>query len=302
MALGPQSPAMETMPLLVAGPTGAGKSAYALARAEAEGGAILNADASQVYDGWRVLTARPSPEEEARAPHRLFGHVDPARRYSVGDWLRDLAPALEECRAAGRRPIVVGGTGLYFTAATEGLARIPQPSPELRAALSARLEAEGLHSLSAELAARDGETAAATDLRNPVRVLRALEVLEATGRGLADWRRETPPPLIGAAERVLLAPDRAALYARLDTRFDAMLREGALEEARAMAARGLDPMLPAMKAVGAPELFAHLRGEIPLAEATEAAKQATRNYAKRQFTWFRNRMRDWVQIQPDLGP
>lgn len=286
---------MKDAPLLVAGPTGAGKSAYALARAEAEGGVVVNADASQVYDGWRILTARPSAAEAARAPHRLFGLVDPARRWSVGDWLRDLAPVLEECRRAGRRPILVGGTGLYFTAATEGLARIPQPDGFIRSALAARLAAEGLPALAAELSARDPETAAAADLRNPARVLRALEVLAATGRGLADWRRETPPPLIAGAERVLLLPDRAALYARLDARFDAMLAEGALEEAREMLARGLDPMLPAMKAVGAPELLAHLRGDISLEEAAARAKQATRNYAKRQYTWFRNRMAGWAR-------
>ena len=284
-------------PLLIAGPTASGKSAFALQEA-AKGGVVINADASQVYDGWRVLTARPSAEEEAEAPHRLYGHVDPARRYSVGDWLRDLEPVLAECRAAGLRPIIVGGTGLYFMALTEGLADIPPPSEAIRVAVDARLKAEGLAALAAVLTARDPATAATTDLQNPMRVTRALEVLEATGRGLAHWRAATPPPLVREAEKVLIAPEREALYARCDARFDGMLAAGAVKEAREMAARGLAPALPAMKAVGAPELFAYLAGEITLDEAAERAKQATRNYAKRQMTWMRNRMKGWRVSAP----
>lgn len=286
-------------PLLIAGPTAAGKSALALQEA-ARGGVVINADASQVYDGWRVLTARPSAREEEEAPHRLYGNVNPARRYSVGDWLRDLEAAMAEAEAAGLRPIVVGGTGLYFMAATEGLAEIPAPSEAVRAAVADRLAAEGLAALARDLTARDPATAAATDLANPMRVTRALEVLEATGRGLADWRAETPPPLIAEAERVVVAPERAGLYARCDARFAAMLDAGALDEAAAMRARGLDPALPAMRAVGAPELFAHLAGEITLDEAAARARQATRNYAKRQLTWMRKRMRDWRAIVPSI--
>lgn len=285
----------EVIPLLIAGPTASGKSALAL-REAARGGVVINADASQVYAGWRVLTARPSEAEAAAAPHRLYGHVDPARRYSVGDWLRDLAPVLAEARAAGLRPIIVGGTGLYFTALTEGLAEIPPPPEAVRRAVEGRLSAEGLDALASDLSARDPKTAAATDLRNPRRVTRALEVLEATGRGLAAWRAATPPPLVPRFETTLIEPEREALYARCDARFDAMLAGGALDEARAMLARRLDDALPAMKAVGAPELFAHLRGEIPLEEAAERAKRATRNYAKRQMTWMRNRMRDWRRV------
>lgn len=290
----------ETRPLLIAGPTGAGKSAHALAAA-GKGGVIINADASQIYDGWRILTARPSVEEEARAPHRLYGHVDPARRWSVGDWLTDLRRELAAAREAGLRPIIVGGTGLYFAAATEGLAEIPPTPDEIRARILARLEAEGLAALAADLAARDAGTAAATDLKNPMRVTRALEVLEATGRGLAAWRAETPPPLIGDAEKILILPEREALYERIDRRFDQMLALGALEEARAMLARGsdrgsdrrLDRSLPAMKAIGAPELFAHLEGALSLDEAAARAKRASRNYAKRQMTWMRSRMKGW---------
>lgn len=282
-------------PLLIAGPTASGKSACALRAARGYGALIVNADASQVYDGWRALTARPSAEDEAASPHALYGHVDPARRYSVGDWLRDVRGATARAAAEGLRVIFVGGTGLYFKALTEGLAEIPQPPAEIRAAVDARLKAEGVAALAGDLSRRDPETAASTDLRNPMRVVRALEVLEATGRGLASWRAETPPPLVPDYETLLLTPEREALYARCDARFDAMLADGALEEARAMAARGLDPALPAMKAVGAPELFAHLRGEITLEEAGALAKQATRNYAKRQMTWMRNQMRDWTR-------
>lgn len=287
-----------TRPLLIAGPTASGKSAHALAEA-AKGGVIINADASQVYDVWRVLTARPSPEEEAQAPHRLYGHIAPSVRYSVGAWLRDVAPVLAEAQAAGLRPIIVGGTGLYFKALTEGLAEIPEPAEAVRVAVDWRLKREGLRALVEELTIRDPETAKSIDPMNPMRVTRAFEVLEETGKGLAAWRAETPPPLIGDAEKILIAPDREALYERCDRRFDIMLDRGALDEARAIAALTLDPALPAMRAVGAPELLAHLRGEISLEDAATAAKQATRNYAKRQMTWMRNQMKDWTMLRAD---
>ncbi len=280
-------------PLLIAGPTASGKSAYALQAAKA-GGIIVNADASQIYADWRVLTARPSVEEEAAAPHRLYGYVDPSQRYSVGDWLRDVEALMAE---TDQRLIFVGGTGLYFKALTEGLVEIPATPEAIRAGVAARLKAGGRGGLAAELSARDPATAAVTDLSNQMRVSRALEVLDATGRGLADWRADTPPPLIAEAERVLIAPDRAALYTRCDARFDAMIEGGALAEAAAMLARGLDPVLPAMKAVGAPELFAHVRGEITLEDAATQAKQATRNYAKRQMTWMRNQMKNWTRVE-----
>lgn len=286
-----------TRPLLVAGPTASGKSDYALSEAK-KGGVIINADASQVYGVWRVLTARPSAADEAQAPHRLYGHVPPSVRYSVGAWLRDLGPTLADVQVQGLRPIIIGGTGLYFKALTEGLAEIPEPSETIRVSVNARLKAEGLAALATDLTNRDPATAEATDLMNPMRVTRAIEVLEATGKGLAAWRAETPPPLIADAEKVLIAPDREALYARCDLRFDRMIEAGALDEARAMAALALDPTLPAMRAVGAPELFAHLRGEMTLDEAAAAAKQATRNYAKRQMTWMRNQMKDWTKTDP----
>ncbi|MGB0505885.1 MAG: tRNA (adenosine(37)-N6)-dimethylallyltransferase MiaA [Pikeienuella sp.] len=287
-------------PLLISGPTASGKSALALSAAAESNGVIINADASQIYDGWRVLTARPSVEDEAQADHRLYGYVDPATRFSVGDWLRDVAALLPTLE--GRRPIFVGGTGLYFRALTEGLAEIPQPSEEVRARIADRLSAEGTAGLAADLMARDKATADITDLNNHMRVARALEVLEETGKGMAAWRAETPPPLIPDAEKILVLPDRAHLYTRCDARFDLMIQGGALAEAKAMQARGLDPILPAMKAVGAPELFAYLKGEMTMEQAGESAKQATRNYAKRQMTWMRNRMKDWTIVNPMEQP
>ncbi len=282
-------------PVLIAGPTASGKSALALRLAEEEAGCVINADALQAHACWRVLTARPSEADLARAPHRLYGHVEPCEPYSVGRWLREVAQTLAECRAQGWRPIIVGGTGLYFTALTEGLADIPPPEPAVRAAAEARLAALGRAGLAAELAARDPATHARIDVANPARLLRAWEALE-TGEGLAALWARTPPPLVAPerAARFVLAPDRTTLNARIAARFAAMLREGALEEARA--ALSLPSDAPALKAIGAAELMAHLRGETTLDEAAAAAIQETRRYAKRQETWFRNRLRDWPRV------
>ncbi|MBL3584593.1 tRNA (adenosine(37)-N6)-dimethylallyltransferase MiaA [Rhodovulum sulfidophilum] len=274
-------------PVLIAGPTASGKSALALAIAEAQGGVIVNADALQVFEGWQVLTARPGPDETARVPHALYGHVPFTADYSVGHWLRDLAPLLE----GSERPIVVGGTGLYFTALTEGLAEIPPTPPEIRAEADRRLASEGHEAL---LDALDADTLARIDRRNPVRVQRAWEVQQATGRGLAAWQDETPPPLLppGAAQPVVIEAGRDWLNARIDARFERMMKEGALEEVRANLPRW-DPALLSAKAIGAPDLVAYLRGEMPLAEAVAAAKTASRQYAKRQRSWFRSRLRNW---------
>ncbi len=290
-------------PVLIAGPTASGKSGLAVALAERLGGMVINADSQQVYAGWRILSARPSEAEMARAEHRLFGHVAMDADYSVGRWLADLAQVLEDCRARGLRPIIAGGTGLYFKALTQGLAEIPPIPQAVRKAGEARLEAAGLAEFAAELSRRDPETFAALDPANPVRVLRAWEVLEATGRGLAAWKRETPPPLLPLAEVATLRiePEREALYAACEARLDAMVAGGVLEEVAAVRAMGLDPESPAMKAVGAPEFMAHLAGEIPLDEAVAKAKLATRRYAKRQLTWARQQMADWqVLAGPDL--
>ena len=289
-------------PILIAGPTASGKSDLALKLAEEIGGAIINADSQQVYAGWRVLSARPSLQDETRAPHYLYGSVAMDVTYSTGHWLRDAEQAIAECARNGLRPIIVGGTGLYFKALTEGLAPVPQVPSEVRAAGEALLEKLGRTEFAAAFAARDPGTAARIDLENPRRVLRAWEVLESSGTGLSEWQARTPPPLVplDSAAHVALTPPREWLYERCETRFDIMLSQGALEEARAVIALGLPPEAPSLRAVGAPELAAHLRGEMTLSAAVAAAKQETRRYAKRQMTWIRNQMADWVTA-PDAA-
>ncbi|GIK50412.1 MAG: tRNA dimethylallyltransferase [Alphaproteobacteria bacterium] len=289
--------------LLIMGPTASGKSALALAVAERVGGEIVNADSMQVYRDFRILTARASPQEEARAPHRLYGHVDAAELYSTGRWLAEALAAIAAIRGRGATPILVGGTGLYFKALTQGLADIPAADPDLRAALRERAAREGAPALHAELAARDPATAARLAPNDAPRILRALEVLETTGESIGAFQAATHAPL--AREEwagLALAPARDALYAAIDARFDAMLAAGALNEVRAFAARRLDPALPAMKAHGASALMAHLRGELSLAEAAEIGKRDTRRYAKRQFTWIAGQMPDWPRVSsPDIG-
>jgi tRNA dimethylallyltransferase len=284
--------------VLIAGPTASGKSALALALAERLGGVVINADSMQVYRDLRIITARPTAEEEALTPHRLYGHVDAAENYSVGRWLTDVRPGLNELREGGRVPIFVGGTGLYFKALTRGLSAVPPIPDEIRESVRARLEAEGPAVLHAELTLRDPETQLRPGDRT--RVARALEVLEATGRSLADWHRDGLPPLIDAAHavKVFLTPERDELRRQIDARFDAMLEAGALDEVRTLSRRGLDPLLPAMKAHGVPWLIRHLAGDITLAEAAEGAKNDTRRYTKRQFTWVRHQLPDWSWIAP----
>jgi tRNA dimethylallyltransferase len=281
--------------VLIAGPTASGKSALAVGVAERLGGMVINADAMQVYRDLRILTARPGAAEEARVPHRLFGHVDAAETYSVGRWLRDVAPVLDEAARRGALPIVVGGTGLYLKALTGGLAAIPPIPARTREALRARLAVQGAGALHAELTQRDPVTAARLSPGDGVRIVRALEVIEATGRPLSAWHRTGMPALVDAqkALKVVLSLERGKLHQRIDIRFDAMMANGALEEVQALRARGLDPLLPAMKAHGVPRLIAALNGEIALLEAVEAAKRDTRRYTKRQLTWFRNQLPDW---------
>ena len=277
-------------PVLIAGPTASGKSALAEEIVAAQGGVIVNADALQVYACWQVLTARPSAAAEAALPHHLYGHVGREQAYSAGHWLREVRAILAE----GPRPVIVGGTGLYFMALTEGLAEVPPTPADTRAEADARLRDGGLAAMVADL---DAETARRIDLRNPARVQRAWEVLRATGRGLAGWQADTGPPLL-APDRVaalVLDPERDWLAARIDRRFDAMMAAGALDEVRA-ALPAWQPGAPWTRAIGAPELAAHLRGECPVAEAVAAAKTASRHYAKRQRTWFRSRMAQWRRI------
>lgn len=283
------------------GPTASGKSALALALAERIGGEIVNADSMQVYADFRILTARPSAAEAARAPHHLYGHVDAAELYSTGRWLTDALAVINAIQARGKTAIVVGGTGLYFKALTQGLADIPAADPEVRAALRARAEREGAPALHAELAACDPITAARLEPNDAPRILRALEVLETTGESITSLQAATEPPLPrGAWAGIALTPEREALYADINRRFEVMLAQGALDEVRAFAARNLDPALPAMKAHGAPALSAHLRGEISLAEAAEIGQRDTRRYAKRQFTWMGGQMPDWPRV-PEIN-
>lgn len=275
--------------LVIAGPTASGKSALALAVARAQGGLIVNADALQIWSCWRVLTARPDAADLAAAPHALYGHVAPGRAYSVGDWLREVA-------GLPGRLIVVGGTGLYLTALTRGLAAIPPVPDAVRARADAILaEPQGLARLVGDL---DAPSRARIDLQNPARVQRAWEVLTATGRGIADWQARTPPPLLSPdrVQGLVVTADRDWLADRIARRFHAMLDQGALEEARA-ALPAWDPAAQWARAIGAPELIAHLQGRMTLPEATERAVIASRQYAKSQRIWFRNRMPDW-QLWP----
>jgi tRNA dimethylallyltransferase len=278
------------VPVLIAGPTASGKSALAMELAAAQGGIIVNADALQVFANWRILTARPTREEEAVAPHLLYGHVPGDLAYSVGHWLRDVAPVL----TGAQRPILVGGTGLYFTALTVGLAEIPPTPARIRALADTRLRLEGAKALLNEI---DADTARRIDTRNPVRVQRAWEVQQTTGRGLASWQDQTPAPLLplAAAQPLLVDADRDWLSERIARRFDQMIANGAVEEARRNLA-GWNPALPSSKAIGAPELIDHLLGNRSLKAAIEAAKTASRQYAKRQRTWFRSKMQAWSPI------
>jgi tRNA dimethylallyltransferase len=284
--------------ILIAGPTASGKSALAIKLARRLGGAVVNADSMQVYRDLRVLTARPTPEEEALAPHRLFGHVDAAENYSVGKWLADASAVIADLAQAGLRPILVGGTGMYFKALTQGLSDIP-PVPEgIRAAVRAAAQGHPAQHMHAMLAARDPLTAARLRPADSQRVLRALEVFEATGRPLAAFHDRRLPPLLapGSWTGVFLAPDRATLYPRIDARFDRMMDEGAVEEVMALAARGLDPALPAMRAHGVPGLIAWLAGEASREDAIGRGKLDTRHYAKRQFTFARHQLKDFVMV------
>ena len=286
--------------VLIAGPTASGKSALALALARRIGGAIVNADSMQVYRDLRIITARPTPDEEAAVPHRLYGHVDAACNYSVGAWLRDVSAVLAALSLSETTPIFVGGTGLYFKALLSGLAAIPPIDPSVRARWRARLEREGVAALHAELARRDPAAAARLMPRDRSRILRALEVLEGTGRTIAEWRREGMPPLVEPehAARIFLQPEREELKRRIARRFQVMLAAGAVDEVRALEARGLPEALPAMKAHGVPWLRRYLRGEITLEAAAEGAIMDTRRYAKRQVTWFRNQMPGWTWVAP----
>jgi tRNA dimethylallyltransferase len=288
--------------VLIAGPTASGKSALGIKLAQALNGVVINADSMQVYRDLRVITARPTPEDEAEAPHRLYGHVDAAVNFSVGRYVADAIQVLQE--AQGRQlPIFVGGTGLYFKALTEGLSDMPPVPDEVREQV--RRESEGLETpeLHGLLSERDPETARLLRPSDRLRVQRALEIFAATGRPLVSFHgAREPGPLAGRPLiKLFLAPEREELRRRIDRRFESMMEQGAFEEVRALGERNLDPMLPAMRAHGVPGLLAHLRGEIPLDEAIAKGQGDTRRYAKRQFTWFRHQLPDWQWVEPERG-
>jgi tRNA dimethylallyltransferase len=292
--------------VLIAGPTASGKSALALELAARMNGVVINADSMQVYRDLRILTARPSDEEMQRAPHRLYGHIGAEEIYSAGRWLREAEAEIAAARKAEKTAIVIGGTGLYFSALLKGLSAVPEVSAQVRSQIRGLGEEKDNESLHAMLAARDPRTAAEVRVSDRQRMLRALEVVEATGRGLAEWREEPGVPVLNSGDyhAVFLETDREALGQRIDARFDKMLAEGALEEVKALQARKLDPRMPAMKAHGVPWLTKFLDGAISLEEAAAQGKRDTRQYAKRQETWFRNQLPEfrWVRPEEALQP
>jgi tRNA dimethylallyltransferase len=291
----------KTLPaILIAGPTASGKSALALKLAEKLGGVVINADSMQVYRDLHIITARPSAADEVLAPHLLYGHVDAGAAYSAGAWCVDAGGALAQAARAARVPIVVGGTGLYFETLTKGIAPVPTIADDVRAAVRARLEAKGAAALHAELAGVDPAMAERLLPGDPSRITRALEVVLATGRSLSDWHAQAQAPVLDPAHavKIFLRADRTELKRRIENRFATMLATGAIEEVRALAARQLDPSLPAMKAHGVPWLIRYFNAEISLAGAAAGGVRDTWRYTKRQATWFRNRMPDWSWTDP----
>lgn len=286
-------------PILIAGPTASGKSGFALRLAEEIGGIVVNADSMQVYRELRILTARPTPAEEARAPHALYGFVSGSESYSAGRYAADVARVLAQAREQGRRPIIVGGTGLYFKTLVEGLSPIPAVPEDIRSHWRTRGTQEGAGELHKLLSERDPEMAARLAPTDTQRIVRALEVLDATEISLAEWQRVPREPVLSLDEVVplLVAIERDELYRRIDARFADMMREGALEEVMQLSRIGLDPASPIMAALGVRPLLRHLAGELPLEEAVVAGQTETRQYAKRQQTWARSNMIAWNAVQ-----
>jgi tRNA dimethylallyltransferase len=283
---------MRARVILITGPTTSGKSALAVALARRFNGAVVNADSMQVYRDFGILSARPTEQEMRAVPHHLFGHVDAAENYSVGRWLADAQAILAQLRAEGRTPVLAGGTGMYFKAALYGLSDIPAVPEEVRARVRREAEGRAPQELHAQLAALDPGGAQLLRPSDPQRILRALEIFAATGQPLSSFQKKRSAPLLQEEEcaAFFVAPERALLFERIDARFDAMMRAGALEEVAALRARGLDPALPAMRAHGAPPLMAHLDGRLGLEEAVARAKLDTRHYAKRQVTFARHQL------------
>lgn len=290
--------------ILIAGPTASGKSALALDLARKTDGVVINADSMQVYDALHVLTARPSRDELDGVPHVLYGHVAAARKYSVGAWCHDVRAILADGLVVGRTAIYVGGTGLYFRALTDGLSAMPDIPDATRDYWREALKQRGAEALHAELKSRDPKSADILNANDSQRIVRALEVFEASGQSIIDFQGKSGTALIDVdrARKIVLTPDRAKLKARINQRFERMMETGAVEEVRGLLSMGLSPDLPAMKAIGVREISALLSGSMTRAQAVERASIATRQYAKRQMTWFRNQLDDtWVRTDPDFG-
>ena len=289
--------------LLIAGPTASGKSALAIRLAEATGGVVVNADSMQVYRDLRVITARPTVEEEGQVPHRLFGHIDGAENYSVGRWVEDAKALIAELQGQGRLPIFTGGTGMYFKALLRGLSDIPAVPEEVRAKVRAQAEGFSPQELHARLTALDPATAAGLRPSDPQRILRALEVFEATGEPLVSFQTKPGTPLLDpqSTRGFFLAPEREVLKARIDARFVVMMEQGALQEVEVLAARGLDPALPVMRAHGVPGLIDYLRGASTLEAAIERGQRDTRAYSKRQFTFVRHQLPEFEMVAPEAA-
>lgn len=287
--------------ILITGPTASGKSALAVRLAAEHDGVVINADSMQVYDTLNVLTARPQPEDMGGIEHRLYGHVPAGAAYSTGDWLREASALVGELQGRNKLPVFVGGTGLYFRALTGGLSDMPVIPDDVRERVRARLAAEGAEALHRDLAKRDPETAARLMVGDGQRIVRALEVIAATGKSISTFQSASGPAVIDPerAEKIVVLPDRAVLAARIDRRFGLMLKAGAVDEVKALLAQNLSSAMPVMKAIGVPQIAAMLAGEMREAEVIERGAAATRQYAKRQMTWFRNQLDEsWRRIDP----
>lgn len=285
--------------ILITGPTASGKSALALKLAGEAGGVVINADSMQVYDTLRVVTARPSEDEMQGVPHRLYGHVPAGAVYSTGDWLREVTALLQALKAEGRLPVIVGGTGLYFKALTGGLSDMPEIPEDVRAALRERERCDGPEVLHLELTQRDPDVAARLDPSDGQRIVRALEVLDVTGQSITVFQARSGPVVVDPAKarKMVVLPERKLLHERINRRFAGMMDEGAVDEVKALLALDLSPEMPVMKAIGVSQIAAMLKGEIGREEAIERASAATRQYAKRQMTWFRNQMDEsWERL------
>jgi tRNA dimethylallyltransferase len=287
--------------ILITGPTASGKSALALRLARERNGVVINADSMQVYDTLRVLTARPSEDEMEGVPHLLYGHVLASSLYSTGEWLREISALLPDLRKQGRFPVIVGGTGLYFKALTGGLSDMPAIPDDIRERLRSRLIEEGPAVLHAELSRLDPAMAEGLQPGDGQRIVRALEVIEATGKSIRDFQKASGPVIIDPdrAQKIVVLPDRPVLHARINRRFETMMESGAVEEVKALLALNLAPDATAMKAIGVSQIADMLAGRMSEAEVIEKSAAATRQYAKRQMTWFRNQMgEDWARLKP----